>query len=351
MWLVFILPTLLSALYLFVFAADQFASDAQVMVRTPAENGLNAILNAQGFSRSSEETQAVYAFMRSRDMAQLLSSENGLKDVYNRPESDFLSRFPNLLQKDNFERFYEHYRSWVSVTIDESTGIVSIRSYAYRADDARNITRAVINHAEAFVNRLNTRAYADRVAYAEQIVAKAQDGVAVMEAKLTRYRNEAKLVDPTGESTSALESIAKMTTAITQLQASLEQQKTLSPENPGIAALSQKITSYRSEINKLRREVVGGTGAMSDAIAGYERLTLERTLAARTLEAATTNLIKARQEAETPHVYLVRISEPNLASTAEYPRRLIWLALIAALSFIFYAVLRFAVALVGEHRP
>lgn len=350
-WIAFILPTLLAGLYFFVFATDQFASDTEVMVRTPAENNLSTVLNTQGFSRSNEETQAVYAFMRSRDMAQLLSARDGLRDVYTRPESDFLSRFPNFIQKDNFEGFYKHFRDWVSTTIDESTGIISVRVYAYRAEDARNVALAVIEHAEEFVNKLNKRAYADRVNYAEQIVAKAQDGVAAVEAKLTRYRNEARLVDPTTESTAALESIAKMTTAITQLQASLEQQKSLSPNSPGLAPLGQKISSYRAEIEKLRREVVGGTGAMSDAIAGYERLTLERALAARTLEAATTNLLKARQEAETPHVYLVRISEPNLASTAEYPRRLIWLALIVAVCFAFYAVLRFAIALIREHRP
>ncbi|MGN8118833.1 hypothetical protein [Labrys sp. 22185] len=350
-WIAFVLPTLLAGLYFFVFAADQFASETEVMVRTPAENGLSTVLNTQGFSRSNEETQAVYAFMRSRDMAQLLVTQDGLRGVYARPESDFLSRFPNLMQKDNFESFYKHFRDWISITIDESTGIISVRVYAYRAEDARNVALAVIEHAEEFVNKLNKRAYADRVDYAEQIVGKAQDGVVAVEAKLTRYRNEARLVDPTTESTTALDSIAKMTTAITQLQASLEQQKSLSPNSPGIAPLSQKISSYRTEIEKLRREVVGGTGAMSDAIAGYERLTLERALAARTLEAATTNLLKARQEAETPHVYLVRIAEPNLASTAEYPRRLLWLALVAAMGFAFYAVLRFAITLIREHRP
>lgn len=349
-FVLFILPVLFSGIYLLGIASDQYMSEAEFMVRTPSTaGGLGSLVQGQSISRSTDETQAVSAYMKSRDMAQKLLNQDSLRNIYHRPEADVLSRFPNMFTPDNFERLFEHFRNATSVDVNEGTGITTMRVFTYRAKDSQDIATAMLKHAEDLVNSLNIRAYEDRLAYSYRIVEKAQAEVVRVEVAMTSFRNSKKVVDPTRESTSALELIGKETTEIAQLESILKQQIALTPNNPSIQSLKQRIASNKEVVESMRRKVVGGADSISTNMADYERLQLERQLMARELESAFVNLDKARQEAETPHVYLVHLTEPNLVDVAEYPRRFLWLGIIAALSFAVWMIVRFAVDSIKEH--
>lgn len=350
-WGVFLIPTLLFAFYIFVIASDQYMSEAQFLVREPSQGGpLGSLGGAQFISRSTEQTLAVEAYIKSRDVAATMAEKDGLRDVYSRPEGDRLNRFPNFFTYDNFERFYNHYLNWMTVDVDETTGILTIRSFAFRAKDAQAVAAAVIRHAEDFVNQLNARAYRDKLGYTGAIVGKAKEELLAIEERLTQFRNQTGTVDLPRESTAALETIGKLTTEVARLEATLKQQQQSTPNNPGLPSLSRQIASYRGEIEKLRTGVVGQSSSMSTNLAGYERLTFERQLAARALEVAIAANDKARQDAETPHIYLVKIAEPNLVDIPEYPRRWLSLFLVATLSYAVFLILNMFARSVREHR-
>lgn len=349
-WLVFVLPTALCALYLFGFASNQYMSEAQIMVREPTQSGgFGSFGGAQLISRSAEQTMAVEAYIKSRDVVRTLVDQDDLRAIYSRPEADALSRFPRLFSEDTFERFYEHYLNWLKLNVDESTGIITIHSFAYRAKDAQTVAAAIIRHSEAFVNHLNARAYDDKLAYTFGLVRKAKDDLAGVEERLTQFRNATGTVDLPRESGAALETLGKLTTEVARMEASLKQQRAMTPNNPGLPSLARQIASYREEIAKLRGKVVGNEASMSTNLSGFERLTFERQLAARGLELAIAANDKARQDAQTPHIYLVKIAEPNLVDVTEYPRRWLGLLLIAALSYATFMILNVLGQSIREH--
>ena len=348
--LVFVAPVLLTVIHQLTIAADQYVSEAQFMVRASSERSLGALLQSQSISRSLEETEAVNVYMRSRDMVQTLAEANDLKSIYSRPEADVFVRFPNFHTANTFERLYEHFRDWTQVSVDPTTGIATLRVFAFRAEDARSLSNAMVQAAERLVNNLNARAYADRIAYAEVIVQRALDEVSRVEARMTEFRTSTGTVDVSRESTVALESIGKLTTEIAQLEVALNHRTTLAPNNPALPSLRQRIASYNAEIESMRRKVVGAGSSMAQHLAGYERLMLERQLVARSLEAANVNYDKARQEAEVPHVYLVRIAEANLPDSAEYPKRLRRVFMAALLAFASYVIVRAGAGVIGGHK-
>lgn len=101
------------------------------------------------------------------------------------------------------------FRKRTKVSVDDDSGITTIQAFAFRPDDAYTIANAMIESAEKLVNRLNGRAYDDRVSYAREIVDKAQAEVVAMERRLTEFRNTTRTVDLGKESTATLEGIGK----------------------------------------------------------------------------------------------------------------------------------------------
>ncbi len=337
------LPIAAAFIYFFIIAANYYVSEAKFIIRTNSASGLGgleSLVQSQGLSRATDETYAVDEYIKSRDMAHELVQDDHLRQILGRPESDFLTRFPNFFTENNFEQLYRHYQSWIRVDLDDDTGITTLRAYAYRPDDAQALLSALLKHAEQLTNRLNGRAHDDAVRYASVFVDQEREKVANVEARLTVFRNQRGTVDPSKESVAALGTIGQLNTEVAELEATLRQQIAMMPSSPSIPDLRQRIKSYHDEIDKLRHQVVGGAESTASDLETYESLTLERELAAKSLEAAVANLNKADQEAQQQHLYLETITQPNLPDTPERLTRLLWFFGISAIAIGVWSIIR-----------
>ncbi len=350
--LLVLLPVAMASVYLFLIASDRYVSEMKYVVRSGGANdafGVASLVQSHGLSRAPDETYVVNAYVKSRDIVRLLADHNNLRDVLDRPEADLITRFPNFYSPHDFEHFYKHFQQVVDVSLDEASGITTLRVFAYRPDDAQNMATAVLNYAEALINVLNDRAHDDAMRYAQMIVDKARDKTAEVEAKLTEFRNTHGTVNPTQESVAALEMIGRMSEEQAQLEASLSRQIALTPSSPGIQPLKQKIQSYKDEIAKLQSQVVGTSTSTAAALSGFKSLVLERELAAKSLEAAIRNFETARQEAQLKHSYIETFAQPSLPDVAEYPRRFVDLFVVTIVSIGVWLILRSLRISASEH--
>ncbi|MCL2384884.1 MAG: capsule biosynthesis protein [Alphaproteobacteria bacterium] len=342
------LPILVALIYQFLIAANYYSSEAQFVIRTnsggSALGGITSLIQSQGLSRATDETYAVNDYLQSRDMVRDLVEQDHLREVLQRPESDFITRFPNFYREDNFEQLYKHFQHWIKIELDDGTGITTIRADAYRPEDAHALLSAMLRHAEELINKMNIRAHDDAVQYANVFVQRASEQAADVEARLTDFRNKNKTVDPSHESDAMLRAITQMSTELARLEAMLKQETALTPSSPVIPSLQQRILSYQSEIEKLRGKIVGGEKSTASVMATYEGLILERELAAKSLEAAVANLNQANQEARQQHLYLETIAKPHVPDSPEFWRRMLFIGAVTAASaglwFIYHSFRR-----------
>lgn len=347
-----VLPLLLSGLYLGVIAADRYVSEAQFVVRSSAELGMEtaaALLQTQGQTRATDKNFAVSAYIASRDALELLAENENLRAVIARPEGDFINVFPNFHSHTNKEALFRYYKQMVTATIDSASGITTVEVEAFRPEDAKAINEALLRYAEAFVNRLNARAREDALAYSNQQVAEATAELAQVENLFTRYRNEVGMVDAAKETASTMKSISRLMLEVTKLQVVHEQTAAVTPQSPSLKAVQEQINSLRGEINRLRGRLAGGDNSIASRLGEFEKLTLQRTIAAKRLEQAEISRQKARQEAEQQHLYLQTIVRPNLSDHAKYPRRMLYFLATALLSFFLYTTLRSVFSIASEH--
>jgi capsular polysaccharide transport system permease protein len=125
----------------------------------------------------------------------------------------------------------------------------------------------------------------------------------------------------------------------------------LTPSSPALPAVRERIRTFKDQIAREKLKIVGGDHSLTTKLAEFEKLTLDRELAAREMDSALANLTAARQDAQRKHLYLQRISEPNLADEARYPRRLLGLSLAFASFFALFVVVNAVYTSIREHRP
>ena len=102
-----------------------------------------------------------------------------------------------------------------------------------------------------------------------------------------------------------------------------EREAFMRPDNVALQSTRNRIEALQRQITSERSRRTQGGGALSQQLAGFERLMLEREFADRQLASATASLETARMEAQRQQMYLSRVVEPNLAVYPLYPRKLI----------------------------
>ena len=351
-YLMVVLPTFATAIYLFFIASDQYVSEAQFVVRSAqrqAASGLGALLQGSGLSGVRDDSYSVIEFIKSRDALNEVDAKAGFRSMMSRPGADFIARFPQFWSRDTFEEMYEHYQSVVSVTHDTTTGVASLKVRTFVPADSKKLAEALLDAGERLVNRMNERSLGDAVALAEREVKKSEERLALAQSALTAQRVSAGLVDVSSTTKSFVELLGGLEKELAASRAQLTQTRAASPNSPGIQPLRDRVSALEQQIASERGKLVGADGALVGTFAEFERLTLESDFAAKSLVVANGMLEAARMEALRKQLYLERVVEPNAADLSRYPRRFITVISVFGVTFMAYAVLWLLVVNAREH--
>ena len=347
--LLVILPTLLAALYFYAVAAPQYVSEARFVVNSRSSDA-NAQMSAMrglagaalgGFGgAASGEANSVRDFLTSLDAVMEADARLDLISLWRRPEADFLARLwdtePELLTR--------YYNSMVNVTLDPTTNVTTLRVRSFRPQDSLTLAEALLESAEALVNRLSERARNDTLRLAQQEIDIAERRVLESRSAMVRFREQERDLDSAGTAQAAVALRGQLEAALAQARAELtERLQFMRPDNPALQVTRNRIEALERQIVAERARHTDTTAVVDNAVlsrqlAAYERLMLERQFADQQLASATASLENARVEVQRQHLYLARIVQPNLAVYPLYPRKLTNLASIFVVLAIAYGI-------------
>jgi capsular polysaccharide transport system permease protein len=351
-WALVGLPTLVAGVYYFAIASDLYLSEAKFIVRSPKQvqtNTIGALLQSTGLGRAVDDTAVVQDFIMSRDAVRKLEQQDDLRAIFGRPEGDFVTRFPGILSRSDFEALFRRYDWFVSVETDTSSGVTALRAKTYRPEDAQKIAAALLSYSEQLINELNDRARKDALDTARREVDRAEQRIAAIQEELTAYRVRQKMLDPKTASVGVLELIGQMNTALATARTQLGELLKNSPNSPQIALVKTRITSLDNLIAEERAKLSGESNSVVATLTEYERLTLDRELAEKALASAFTSLEAARLEAQRQQLYLETIAQPHLADYPLYPKRIISFGMVLASCLLAYGIAWLLVVSAREH--
>jgi capsular polysaccharide transport system permease protein len=349
--LLVVLPTIIAGIYLYGFAAGQYVSEARFVVRGQQEKSasLGSMIGAAtGFKQAPEEATTVRDYLQSHDAIEALQQRIGLLDIYTRPEADFIARLWDRDMPTEFLQMY--YKHMNSIEVDNTGGITTIQTRAFRPEDAKQVAEEQLRLSEEFVNQLSARARESSLAIAQSELDRAEQRVITSQTALLEWRQREQAVDPTGiaqigqQGLIALE--AGLNAARTELQ---EKSSYMRPDNPTIVNLRNRITAVQARIQSERDRMTIGAEALPERIGTYERLSLEREFATKQLASATASLESARIDAQRQQLFLSRVVQPNLAEYPLYPKASIFLLSLFAVLTMMYGVGWLLLAGIREH--
>ena len=350
------LPTLLAALYYGLIASDVYVSESRFVIKSPDQkrsqmSTLANLVQTTGLSGGQEQTNEVLTYVRSRDALKALEKGIRIRDKFSTSQADFFSRFPQPLADNSFESLFKYYGKRVDARLDTETGTATIKVEAFSPQDAYVINRQLLELSEGLVNRLNSRAQSRGIVEAEKQVQLATQRAKNARIALTQYRNSQALIDPAKQAGGVLEIANTMIAERAALQAQLDLMQRLTPSNPSIPALRNRINAIGVQIGAQDSRVVGTGSGIASKIGGYENLLVEQEFATQSMTAANAALVQARAEAQRQQYYLERVVDPNMPDTPLLPKRLLAVLVVFAAATCLYFIAWMFLIGVLEHAP
>lgn len=347
------IPVFLSVAYFGLIASDVFVVESQFVIRSPQSkniSGLGALFSQSGFSRSLEDSYIVQNYIFSSDALRFLNDKLHLNEHYGSSAVDRISRFGGLDFDSSFEALLSYYKNHVLVAIDSSSSVSTLTVRAFSAEHAYDINKALLDKSEELVNRLNHRAQQDILRFAMAEVANAELKAKNTALELLAYRQNKKVFDPIQQTKLELQRVSKLKDELIIVKDNVHQMELLTPKNPQLPALKQRIDTLHKDLISQSASVVGKNSSLSSKALDYERLKLADVFAQKQLTAAFASLEHARIEAERQQVYLERIESPLKPESATGLHRV--RAIFATVLFccVLWGVLSMLLAGVKEHQ-
>jgi capsular polysaccharide transport system permease protein len=349
-----LLPTILAGVYYGCIATDLYVSEARFVIRTatkPASalGGLTTLLQLAGMSHDEDDAYAVRDFLRSRDALVQLEAEINLRGIYHNPDADILTRYPSFIFSPKQEDFYRYFKQRLSVVVNNTTGVTTLRVEAFNPADAGLVARKLLDLGERLVNKLNDRMQQDTVHLAEAEVEQAEQRRIANQIEITRFRNDELILDPDKSAAIVVELIGKLATTLAEVRAQIAETRGNAPDSPQLGSLRQRAAAIEDQITIERDRVGTSSEGLANKIAKYETLMLQRQFAIDTLSQSVKALQTARIEARRQQMYLERVVAPDIRDKATMPRR--WRTVLTVLGFnvIGFGVLWLLGAGLREH--
>jgi capsular polysaccharide transport system permease protein len=349
-----IAPTILAVLYYGLFASDIYVSESRFVIKSPDQkrssiSSLASLIQTTGLSAGQEQANEVLAYVRSRDALGALAKDRTAQPAAVWSHGDFLARFPMLLSDGGFEGLYKYYDKMVEARLDTETGTAIITTKAFSAKDAYALNRNLLELSEGLVNKLNNRAQDRGITEAQRQVDIATARARNARIAMAQYRNSADLIDPEKQAVGVIQISNEMIGQRAALQAQLDLMRRLTPRNPSIPALQNRIAAISAQIAGQDSRVVGTSNGIASKLGGYEDLLVEQKFATDSLTVANAALVQARAEAQKQQFYLERVVDPNMPDAPLLPKRFINVLVVLAASTCLYFIAWMFIVGILEH--
>jgi capsular polysaccharide transport system permease protein len=349
-----IVPAVISSLYLFLLASNQYVSEVQFAVRGSIEKlpGTDSLgtTAALAYMNSNQEVYAIADYICSPSGVGDVDRAVNLRRVFRAGGADWAAR---LRSNASAEDLLSYWNSMITVTTEPASGLVSVAVRAFSPQDAVDVATAIRRNSEALVNRVQERPRTDLVDKSRAEVRAAREQAAEAREAVTRYRNTQASVDPLDTARSVAGNVTELSRELVALDVELTTAKaSMGPTAPNIANLQARRDSVKEQIRGLERRIASADASDRTAAAllvDYDRLEIERTLAEKQVSVAERILDQVRAESNRHQVYIDVVEGPTLPQGALFPERGTIVAQIMTILIAFWGLVVCAAASVGDH--
>lgn len=368
-----VLPAILSIAYYAFVASPQFAAEARLVVRASevlladtstsvvsqlgsAASSTTSVVSAStsrsdGYPLPLQNAYIVAQYIRSPAIVADLSKTLNLREIFRRPEADFLARLAN---NASAEVLVEYWQRMVRSYVDGPSAIVTFQVRAFRPDDALRLAEAINLLSERLVNEISWRSRQDIMRASEEEVRQADAQLRLAFQELQVARDAEGMLDPSKSADDTGKLLLQLMVEKTRLEGEyLAASRSLAQNAPSVRHLRSRVEIIEGQIANLRATLAGKGGPAQNIAASlrkFEELERNRFVADKLLTVAEEGLNRARKRAERQNLYFMVFVPPAMSTDAEYPERLAYSVLLPVAFLVLWGIGALLFAAIEDHR-
>lgn len=343
-----LMPIIVASMYLWSFAADQYASTTGFTVRQEESGGASGLMSGlaaiTGGSGGAADTDVLYEFIRSQEMVEIVDKHVDINAIYSKhwDVDPLFSLWPDATIEDKLS----YWQRMVRISYDQGTGLIELRVLAFTAAEAQLIAREIVSESQKMINSLNKIVREDTMSYALADLDDALARLKLARQELVKFRTKTQIVDPEADIQGRMGVVNSLQQQLAQalvdhdLIAAIATQE----NDPRLEQAARQIEVIRKRIESERETFVksgseAGGRDYPTLIAEFENLSVEKEFAEKTYSLALAAVDLARSSAARQSRYLTAYVSPTLAETAEFPQRMMLAVLISLFMLLTWAIL------------
>ena len=350
-----LLPTLITALYVYVYATPRFVSEVHIVYRdTNGSQATSSALSAiAGSVTSVDMVRVLDTFVQSNAALNAVDAKLDLRSKFSSPDIDWWNRLPKSASQ---QQFLNYYLKRVS-TFQQTGGFLTVDVEAFSAKDAQDISAAIFAACDKMVAELYLKPRQDMVTFTKAEMTRRQNDLQSATDKVTDFREKHQDYDLSGTVTQLTSLVGGLQQQIAQSKAELASNlHYLGANAPTVIVLKTKIASLEAQVAAEQRRLASVPGASrEDARQPYSQIMATYLDLTQAQEFAKTTYINAKAAYETAifdlakqPAYVVSFVPPTLPDRPTAPNgpRSILTTLIV--TFILYAIVSLVLGTLRE---
>ncbi|WP_439097825.1 capsule biosynthesis protein [Campylobacter devanensis] len=339
--------------YTFV-AADRYVSNVSLSVKSTdggSPISLSGIESLVGVASSStEDIKLLQEYIKSFDMLQKLDEKINLRSLYEKQKLDLFFRIYSSTSK---ESYLKYYRDRIHILFDDTTGLLNVAVEGFSPEDARNISAAILEECERFINEISHNIAREQLRFAQGELESAKQKYKDAKNELLAFQNEYGVFDPQSLAKTKAGFITEIELQISKKETELNTMRSYLNDNaPEIAALKAELRAHKEQLEKERRKVASNASQdkLNDVVAQFEALYLNLSFAEDVYKTAITAVETTRIEIGRKAKQVVVIQSPYVPDSAAYPNKMYNIITIFVILTLIFGVVRLVRAIIDEHR-
>ncbi len=341
----FVVPTLLGIFYYGFFLSDRYVTEARFALRpaigsvekaSPDQVGTNAGVPHQ---MVAQDSLIATNYIASRPMVEVIEKAMPLREMFSRDSIDITSRFD---PEKPIEKLVKYWHNRVETKIESGSGIITLTVNTFDPEESLKLAQAILDESERMVNALSGRAREDAVAESQRELKLAEERMVKIRTAVAALRNREGVLDAQKTNEGNLKVIGELTTQRINLGVQLALSlRDLAPESRRIQDMKTQIKDLDDAIARIQRQSASEDPEqkriLADSLTKFESYDTERADAEKYFAKVLAANERARIIASRQIEFFSMIVQPVMAQSAQQPRRLLMISLVAGAAALAFA--------------
>jgi len=347
-------PLLMLFIYFYAIGRNRYFVSSEVVVRKANDSKSSALslssLLGGGNQQSLEDARYLRTYLQSPQVLEDLEKHLDFRTAY---AKQFPDLYPGLTSWDRREAVYDTFRKQVNVSLNETSGELTIKTLAFDPATTLKLNRFLIEQAEQFVNKLNQDVYRQQLDFVYQQVERNAKRVQLASQSLQAFQGNSQALDVRAEAQGSEGFIAALEGELAKqrVQLSTVQRQFRDQRAPEIESLQAQVQELQRQIQKERRGLVSPQGKnLNQKAAKQAELEANLTFATDLYKASLTAAEQTRVDSLQQQRFMAVLSKPLPPEQPwQYWRHKGFFSALAAL-LVGFALTKFLMGMADSHR-